>query len=328
MKFQLLLRAGSALVALPLVSPFSFPSSFTSTPIDGSTTPIYRDARQRWPRQGEDKLAVITYCYDDHATQARLAPVMRKAIQIWYDELGGPASKASGHGLVFKEYGAPASKSPWCLQNGKLWTAESGIPMDAVRVHANDRAKAVSTVGYIEDDGAETGGRHEMRLDPHTAVEGAWVFAHELGHVLGLLHEHQRVDRENYVNFKCANVQGFHETQTVSFEQNPSEDANSICTNYSVAQRYGFDAMQYIPEDNHFQTDASPTFDFNSIMLYDSKTFAELRESCNAGSTDYCVLLKWTSPAKERLEYIDTNKVPSEGDVEFVKSFYNWQGRD
>jgi len=44
--------------------------------------------------------------------------------------------------------------------------------------------------------------------DTATAVV---AMMHELGHAVGLTHEHQRADRDKYLKFRCQNLEGFDE---------------------------------------------------------------------------------------------------------------------
>lgn len=67
------------------------------------------------------------------------------------------------------------------------------------------------------------------------------TYQHELGHSLGLIHEHQRNDRDNYITYHKENV--------------------------SVGNRYNFSKMSAY-SCNYYGT----SFDFNSVMLYGSYT--------------------------------------------------------
>ncbi len=67
------------------------------------------------------------------------------------------------------------------------------------------------------------------------------TYQHELGHSLGLIHEHQRNDRDDYITYHKDNV--------------------------SVGNRYNFSKMA-ASSCNYYGT----SFDFNSVMLYGSYT--------------------------------------------------------
>lgn len=85
------------------------------------------------------------------------------------------------------------------------------------------------------------GGAQNVNIDRLDGWMG--VIMHELGHVLGLFHEHTRADRDNYVNINFNNIN---------------------LLKWSNFNKY---------TDNSSGFDIGP-FDFNSIMMYSSDAFA------------------------------------------------------
>ena len=83
-------------------------------------------------------------------------------------------------------------------------------------------------------------------------------FLHELGHTLGLLHEHQRPDRDDYIVINTQNIEDGAQAQFMK-----------------IGKVYG-------------------PFDFNSIMLYDSYSFA--KNKAIATMTKKSDGSKWTEP--------------------------------
>lgn len=93
-------------------------------------------------------------------------------------------------------------------------------------------------VRFIDGEGCwsylgRIGGKQELCLDPSWATVGNAI--HELGHAVGLVHEHSRRDRDSYVNV--------------------------IYSNIKPEWRYAYDIEER--GQNKFST-----FDFSSIMLY------------------------------------------------------------
>ncbi len=69
------------------------------------------------------------------------------------------------------------------------------------------------------------------------------VIIHELGHCLGLVHEHQRPDRDSYVIINWDNI--------------------------LTGKEYNFDIM-----DNPLYIEQNFTYDYTSIMHYESNAFS------------------------------------------------------
>jgi hypothetical protein len=95
-----------------------------------------------------------------------------------------------------------------------------------------------------------------------TTTTAVRTYRHELGHALGLYHEHQRPDRDSYVIYNSNNVQ--------SGEGSQFSKMTAGSYNY-----YG------------------STFDFNSIMLYGSYAFSKNASSPTLTKKDSTT---WTAP--------------------------------
>ena len=98
----------------------------------------------------------------------------------------------------------------------------------------------------------------------HVQVE--WAFNHELGHVVGLLHEHQRYDRYHHV--------------TVPSRKSSDEDYRiipRIKSHWTIWGTWYFD---------HSTTRSTP-YDFQSVMHYDPpSTGITLRNGGNTNNWD------------------------------------------
>lgn len=110
------------------------------------------------------------------------------------------------------------------------------IPYDLSQLSDSQRVQALSAMKLWQDTGAalhfiprtdetayvfftgrtdagnntsQVGYRPNMRVDINITAfwwSGAWMVAHELGHVLGFYHEHQRWDRDNFVAIRYDNI--------------------------------------------------------------------------------------------------------------------------
>ncbi len=113
-------------------------------------------------------------------------------------------------------------------------------------VHIQDSTANNSAVGMV-------GGAQIINITSWTSV---YIVAHELGHCLGLFHEHQRPDRDSYLFINANNVQG------------------------------GLGGSIYL---NNFPVQGSAhgygPYDFDSVMQYDGCSFSIC---CPAGSTCAC----------------------------------------
>jgi hypothetical protein len=92
-----------------------------------------------------------------------------------------------------------------------------------VKVIARDLADGVNypasaATGYIPDNYNALIGRHAMWINAKLPQEYSYrgraaIIAHEIGHIMGLAHEHQRQDRDHYVYFNCSNVDSYEATK-------------------------------------------------------------------------------------------------------------------
>ncbi|OAF98777.1 zincin [Paraphaeosphaeria sporulosa] len=101
--------------------------------------------------------------------------------------------------------------------------------------------------------GKQWGG--QMMLDD--SCGGAGTYTHELGHTLGLLHEHQRPDRDDYVTIHCENVWD-------SADGSPA-DCSQACSGYGC---------NFVKVDPQWY-DWSGPYDSLSLMHYSPYEFAK-----------------------------------------------------
>jgi hypothetical protein len=130
---------------------------------------------------------------------------------------------------------------------GSCRTWEAGSNVRCVEHTAEERYVVVSAV---EDEGCSASvGRPRRRNGTMNLADGCWrsddsPLLHELGHAFGLFHEHQRVDRDDYVTIDLSNVLEGHES---NFDKLPTT---------TLITPYDFDSLMHY-EDRTFARDPS-----------------------------------------------------------------------
>jgi hypothetical protein len=142
------------------------------------------------------------------------------------------------------------------------------------------------------------------------------------GHIFGLMHEHQRPDRDNYVQFNCINVIGY--GQAIQRASQDGFTRDQLCGNLNVANHYGFAASQYIKWTNE-NLGVSTGFDYNSIMNYPSWVASNPDLiSLDPGNTDYYPMAKLINRQKHFFQLPAKDFTISELDAAAIKSMYPW----
>ncbi len=134
---------------------------------DGWLHDDWRDGRP-WPRN------TVRYFFDTDTTSSSQRAWKRSAM----------SRMRKGTGMRFKESDAPE----WWLELWHSFSLSSELSILIKELEATTTGWA--TVGKI--------GRSTLVMDPDYAMNERF-FNHEMGHVFGLLHEHQRYDRDYYV---------------------------------------------------------------------------------------------------------------------------------
>jgi hypothetical protein len=143
------------------------------------------DGPRAWGRDNNGRIPIY-YCYVDQPTRDYLKVGVEAAIKIWYDGLGGPASKSTGHAIEFKERTANnKDKTPlFCTKRGstELGGWNKDVPYETLAI--------VSPPGN-QANTATVGTSKKAKKEPWNlmltiaAHDNPPTIAHELGHVLG-----------------------------------------------------------------------------------------------------------------------------------------------
>ncbi|KAM7213472.1 hypothetical protein V8F06_011147 [Rhypophila decipiens] len=225
-----------------------------------------------WP----DK--TVTYAFNSVGDMKANFKNLIKAIELW-----------NATGLSREEYKWKAILRPDCLKdrtNCLLITRQDGVLKSTI-------AKAAAQPKHDLDG-------PEMFLDagenPPTALSFELSYAHEIGHVWGLGHEHQNPafwsrefdpnqKRKGTVftpnNFKCEQHWGFSRALRLANDKSRADYAETdrllLCHVAGVASKLKFGVFEYLPVTSGYYSESSALsqgpkdVDWDSIMIYPTR---------------------------------------------------------
>ena len=192
---------------------------------------------------GELKLAVLP---------RKIDPEGRTYVEVddmlfWVREGAGVESAFTGNrwtnGIVYYVFDAAVSST-----NRQNWR-DAAAAWSAVAPLTFTEGTGIGNYIYVQNGSGNNsyvgmiGGRQVMNIFNWTQE---YVIAHEIGHALGLIHEHQRSGRDSYVTINYSHIQS-------GYEGNFDIAAS---TNYGP---YDFDSVMHY-DKCAFSTDCSPSF--------------------------------------------------------------------
>ncbi|KAM3422858.1 hypothetical protein BST61_g340 [Cercospora zeina] len=271
-------------------------------PIDGSPVAPYR---YRWPVTGTDPMMMpVRYCFKDKRSAKNLGKIVLRAIAGWSPSWTDGKNYLSALRII-SDPGCGSEK--YCLCSNPNVARDALVISDETRDNDhkwNDgpECQTISTTGYSYISASTSAPfRHYLKFcsydptDKNRVEAKAIVYMmHELGHIIGLSHEHQKANRDQYLWYQIKNLRGYDEaTRKVTLdERGYFEDDQTIDQRVKIAARRGHIAQHYFPEavdyamsssfaEGHDEAaamwqalEASATFDYESIMIYSSDTGA------------------------------------------------------
>jgi len=156
-------------------------------------------------------------------------------------------------------------------------------------VHFTGNTNAGNNTSY---DGFRKGARTEVNITEFWWRQAEWMPAHELGHVLGFHHEHQRWDRDDFVKIHYENIK--------------------------PGREHDYD---WIPKTNWIAS--STAYDFRSIMHYRVCWAGACESECKDGNGESpCAVIDPVGTNYDRvIGQWDENKI-SATDAEKARSVY------
>ncbi|PSN74024.1 hypothetical protein BS50DRAFT_615004 [Corynespora cassiicola Philippines] len=300
---------------------------------------VFNPAIYPWPRDNPETITTIQYCYTTPVVKGMFSDYIDEAWDMWKEKLGEPGHE-NNHSLRLEDIGS------YCYINGTdTWNLD--VPWNTVAIRDIPAISARASKGFQVSILSIWHLTHfqaffimdfdmlRMLLSPRNDTVA--TIAHEMGHLFGLGHEHQRPDRDRYVSFNCTKLPDYPSMEASLARLNDGVSMERLCEDSEISRRYEFSVGQYVKEDPlsvAYRHLWDMDFDFDSIMIYSSE---QLRNR-NSDPDDWSSypIMRWSNETSEQLlENCPRNDVRlierpynvSKGDIEKVKAIYPWYGK-
>ncbi|GAB1739713.1 hypothetical protein NU219Hw_g4655t2 [Hortaea werneckii] len=247
--------------------------------------------RHPWPKIEPDKSSSerwVRYCFRHQSDSERLYPVLARAIGLWY-----PAYQYSSMRI---------RPDPRCDKKDKEGQSSGGGVRPDFTCICNDEMDGHALSIFVGEDGKSSCSlgwdyskderwRHQLSFghmpaetanDDVAIAVAAMTMAHELGHAIGLEHEHQRPDARTYLDMNYRNFKQYGDCAR-DLQEYPEDPNFGIGWGVNLPYLQKMDmitrnerlARRYFPEMRPFtlledDLPATYKFDERSIMIYSS----------------------------------------------------------
>ncbi|KAL8918639.1 MAG: hypothetical protein Q9172_005332 [Xanthocarpia lactea] len=205
----------------------------------------------------------------------------------------------------------------------KLWTPDNGnaVNKDYIDLEESTDPDAL-VITATKDFGARTtvGFRRDRILylifgtgTKYGFLDATANMAHEIGHALGLYHEHQRSDRDAHVLFNCKNLKGY--------LPDKDNDVDGFCTNLGNARLNNWPSVDFIKLPLYIPNDLTPPKNCQSSQ-YDEDSIMHYSGGMGAPPSLPGVHRKTVLTSTRDNKPFKKNPVPSSADIARINELY------